>query len=291
MRWLKAALSGAGLGGVALAGAGLAVAGGGSGPRTQAAKATGLHRLRLRRLQRAEDRLAGRLARLALPRARHLHRRRQPRLLERPAHARLDRRGRLDRLEPDPALRRPPGAVRRRPGPREDLPDARLEPGHRRGRRRRRATPPRSASPRAARSTSTWRATRSRTRAARRPCSAFVTRLGRTSCTRSATSPASTAAPPRRSATCRRSPRPPRSPTTSGSRNWNGDESVFGRPVRLRQPSGRTTSGCTSTAAAHHETWGGVTIDIDSNYVDAAVVGAGGTLAGAGAADPRRRAR
>jgi hypothetical protein len=29
---------------------------------------------------------------------------------------------------------------------------------------------------------------------------------------------------------------------------------------------------------SHHESWGGVTLDIDSNYVDAAVVGPGGTL-------------
>jgi hypothetical protein len=59
--------------------------------------------------------------------------------------------------------------------------------------------------------------------------------------------------------------------------NWNGNESVFGDPYvsdalwtnhqRLHQYSG-----------SHHETWGGVTLDIDSNYVDAAVVGVGGTL-------------
>ena len=59
--------------------------------------------------------------------------------------------------------------------------------------------------------------------------------------------------------------------------DWNGNESVFGNPYvsdalwtnhqRIHQYRG-----------AHHETWGGVTIDIDSNYVDAAVVGAGGTL-------------
>ena len=59
--------------------------------------------------------------------------------------------------------------------------------------------------------------------------------------------------------------------------NWNGNESVFGDPYisdslwtshqRLHQYEG-----------SHHETWGGVTLDIDSNYVDAAVVGPGGTL-------------
>jgi hypothetical protein len=59
--------------------------------------------------------------------------------------------------------------------------------------------------------------------------------------------------------------------------NWNGAESVFGDPYisdslwtnhqRLHQFRG-----------SHHETWGGVTLDVDSNYVDAAVVGPGGTL-------------
>jgi hypothetical protein len=59
--------------------------------------------------------------------------------------------------------------------------------------------------------------------------------------------------------------------------DWNGNESVFGNPYvsdalwtnhqRIHQYRG-----------SHHETWGGVTIDIDSSYVDAAVVGPGGTL-------------
>jgi hypothetical protein len=59
--------------------------------------------------------------------------------------------------------------------------------------------------------------------------------------------------------------------------NWNDNESVFGDPYvsdalwtnhqRLHQYTG-----------SHHETWGGVTLDIDSNFVDAAVVGVGGTL-------------
>ena len=50
---------------------------------------------------------------------------------------RLGRRRRRHGLEPDPALRRPSGALRRRPRPCEDLPHARREPGHGRGRRRR----------------------------------------------------------------------------------------------------------------------------------------------------------
>jgi len=54
--------------------------------------------------------------------------------------------------------------------------------------------------------------------------------------------------------------------------DWNGQESVFGSPYvsdslwtnhqRLHQYRG-----------GHRETWGGVTIDVDSSYVDAAVVG------------------
>jgi len=59
--------------------------------------------------------------------------------------------------------------------------------------------------------------------------------------------------------------------------DWNGDESVFGNPYvsdslwtshqRLHQYRG-----------SHRETWGGVTIDVDSSYVDAAVVGSTGTI-------------
>ena len=54
--------------------------------------------------------------------------------------------------------------------------------------------------------------------------------------------------------------------------NWNGNESVFGDPYvsdtlwanhqRIHQYRG-----------GHRETWGGVTIDVDSDYVDGAVVG------------------
>jgi hypothetical protein len=54
--------------------------------------------------------------------------------------------------------------------------------------------------------------------------------------------------------------------------NWNGNASVFGDPYvsdtlwpnhqRIHQYKG-----------GHRETWGGVTIDVDSNYVDAQVVG------------------
>ena len=57
--------------------------------------------------------------------------------------------------------------------------------------------------------------------------------------------------------------------------DWNGDKSVFGDPYvsdalwpnhqRLHQYAG-----------GHHETWNGVTLDVDSDYVDGAVVGTAG---------------
>ena len=62
--------------------------------------------------------------------------------------------------------------------------------------------------------------------------------------------------------------------------DWNGVEGVFGNPYmpdtlwtnhqRLHQYRG-----------GHHETWGGVTMDVDSSYVDGAVVGTTGTRAAA----------
>jgi hypothetical protein len=58
--------------------------------------------------------------------------------------------------------------------------------------------------------------------------------------------------------------------------DWNGEATVFGDPYvsdtlwtnhqRLHQYRG-----------GHHETWNGVTLDVDSNYVDAAVVGSVGS--------------
>ena len=70
--------------------------------------------------------------------------------------------------------------------------------------------------------------------------------------------------------------------------DWNGNESVFGNPYvsdtlwtnhqRLHQYRG-----------AHHETWGGATIDIDSSYVDAAVVGSTRRGADSRRRPPRRR--
>ncbi len=64
----------------------------------------------------------------------------------------------------------------------------------------------------------------------------------------------------------------PSSPDNLWIANWNGTESVFGDPYvsdalwtnhqRIHQYRG-----------GHKETWGGVTINIDNDYVDAAVVG------------------
>ena len=254
----------------------LLVAGGGTAASRAACRGQGdrVHRLCLRRLQRAEASTRS-TAWLASPyRALGIYIGGvEPRLLEPAALRRLDRGGGRDRVEPDPAVRRPAGAVRR-PGAalaKISL-HARLEPGNGRGRRRRRRRERGRPRRREARSTSTWRATRSRTRRAPQAVQAFVSGLGER---------APRARLPRRGLRQRRLDdprpagarrRPPRRPTTSGSRTGTATRaSSATRTSRTR--SGRTTSGSTSTAAAHHETWGGVTIDIDSNYVDAAVVG------------------
>ena len=217
---------------------------------------------------------AERLARVALPGARHLRRRRQPRLLEPPALADLDGRRRRDRMEPDPALRRPAGALRRPLGRRKDLPHARREPGNGRGRRRRRTTRPRSGSRRAARSTSTWRATRSTTRRAARPCrrssSGWVNELHALGDLAGVYGSAGSTIRDLQALAATGS-----SPDDVWIADWNGNESVFGNPYvsdtlwtnhqRIHQYRG-----------AHHETWNGATINIDSSYVDAAVVGSTG---------------
>ena len=80
-----------------------------------------VHRLRLRRVHGAVDRRAQRLARLAVPRARHLHRRRQPRVRGRQPVRDLGLFDARRRLEPAAALRRPAGAVRRTERAAEDL--------------------------------------------------------------------------------------------------------------------------------------------------------------------------
>ena len=79
--------------------------------------------------------------------------------------------------------------------------------------------------------------------------------------------------------------------------DWNNQESVFGSPY-VSDTLWTNHQRIHQFRGGHHETWGNVTIDIDTNYVDAAVVGsverpAADTAAAAGA-EPgavRRRLR
>jgi hypothetical protein len=59
--------------------------------------------------------------------------------------------------------------------------------------------------------------------------------------------------------------------------DWNGNQSVFGDPY-ISDTLWTNHQRLHQYAGGHHETWGGVTLDVDSSYADAAVVGAGGTL-------------
>jgi hypothetical protein len=59
--------------------------------------------------------------------------------------------------------------------------------------------------------------------------------------------------------------------------NWNDNASVFGDPY-VSDSLWTNHQRAHQYRGGHRETWGGVTIDVDSSYVDAAVVGAGGTL-------------
>ena len=183
---------------------------------------------------------------------------------------------RRERLEPDPALRRPAGAVRRpvtgspgsTPASAASQGTAAADDAANRVRRARR-------SPSAARSTSTWRPTRSTTRRAPSRSRASSAR-GRPSSTRSATSPASTAAPPRRCATCSRWRRPAPRPTTIWIGDWNGVESVFGDPyvpdIALDKPP-----AAAPVPGRPRRDLGRGDVEVDSSYVDGAVVGTTGT--------------
>ena len=179
-----------------------------------------LHGLRVRVLQRAVDGRAERVARLAVPRGRDLHRRREPDVRERRAHLRLGRLRARRRLEPDPDLRRARGAVRERLA-RALHGRERAEPGRLRGRRRDRARdgdrPPRRQ-PDLLRP----RVVRAQERGVHAGRASRSSRRGSASSTRAGTSPASTAAPPRPGATCRRSPGRRRARTTSGSPTGTG---------------------------------------------------------------------
>ena len=230
--------------------------------------------------EQCEDgRLAGGIA---VPRRRHLHLRRLPRL-PRPAqpHPHLDQHPAGQRLaaaadHAGPAGRLQPAlpALRQRPGDQHASSTSRA-PTRRRSsrapprRRPRSPRPRRSASCRAARSGTTSRGTTSPTpRAASPRCGSSA--RGPSSCTRSATSPASTPAPARASS---RSTTPgccgrarSRCPTRSGSPGGTA------RPTPRRRTSA-PTAGCPGGRmkqfqGGHDETWGGVTINIDRNYLD-----------------------
>ena len=230
-----------------------------------------LHRLRLRCVHRTVDGCAERVDGFAVPGARHLlggvnracsdgHLNRSVGLLD----TRI-------RLEPAAALRRVAGAMRQRCKAREDLvgPATAANQGtaaaddavslDREVRARRRN----------ARSTSTWRATRRRTPRARRSCRRS-SRRGSTSCARRGSWPASTAALRRRCATSRHSAR--RSPTRRGSRTGTASKSVFGDP-HVSDSVWANHQRVHQYKGGHKETWGGVTINIDSNYVDGPVLG------------------
>ena len=250
-----------------------------------------LHRARLRRLHRPLLALDGRLGGLALPRRRRLHRRHQPRLLAAEPDRELGRGPDRSRLAPDPDLRRPAGADQRL----LQLRQAELQPGDRAGRRRRRSTRSKKRAQwrwgPAARSTSTWSPTaRPRARPPRRSPSS---RPGPKSCTRSATSPASTAAAPRGSRTSPARSAPATScPTTSGSPT--GTASRHRRPGRSRPAPGRPHRRIHQYRGGHNESYGGVTINIDNNYVDGATVGSATLVVGdnpVGYLDLARRAR
>src|SRR5579871_3803479 len=58
--------------------------------------------------------------------------------------------------------------------------------------------------------------------------------------------------------------------------DWNGAQSVFGDPY-VSDAFWTNHQRLHQYAGGHHETWGGVTLDIDSDYVDGAVVGTAGS--------------
>ena len=197
---------------------------------------------------------------------RRLHRRPQPRLLAAEPDRELGQRPDRSRLAPDPDLRRPAGADQRL----QQLRQAQPQPGDRAGRGGGEST--RSPRPAALgdgpRQPDLLRHGVLHARPpAPPPPRSPSSRPGPKSCTRSATSPASTAAAPPGSRTSpARSAPATTCPTTSGSPTGTARRTP---PTPTSPPApGPSTSASTSTAAATTRRYGGVTINIDNNYVD-----------------------
>ena len=256
---------------------------GGVRRRPEPGHARRLHRLRLRPVPDAravqDERLAGVVA---VPGGRHLHLRQEPRL-PRPAQphagvgehaAREGLAAAADHARAAGRLPRPVPALRRRP---DDHPDARARtaatarPASRapprpppRSRRR-----PGSASCRAARSGTTSRASTSTTPpAASRPCGSSAAGPSRSA--GSATSPASTPASGRasRCSTTRGSQRPGvfTLPDRIWLARWDGLANTSSDYILEDgwRPGGRMKQ----YKGGHDERWGGVKINIDSNFLE-----------------------
>ena len=170
------------------------------------------------------------------------------------------------RLEPDPDLRRPAGAVHHRQQARPLHRGERAEPGPRRRRRRDRARDARSACRAGSPIYFDMEAYALKDAACTQAVQAFVTAWVDELHARGYVagvygSAASTARDMQALAGT------PASPDDLWIANWNGNESVFGDPYvsdalwtnhqRIHQYRG-----------GHKETWGGVTINIDSDFVD-----------------------
>ena len=242
-----------------------------------------LHRARLRPVPRPRPALDEPLAHpLAVPGRRHLHLRQLPRL-PRPAepHAAVDRHPAGQGLaaaadHPRPAgvlpAALPAGTTTTRRSTRSAAPTAATSgPATRAPPRppRPSASPRRWASRRAARSGTTSRASTTTSATAASPRWRSC-RRGPTSCTRSGTSPASTPAPApaSRCSTTPASSGPARSrlPDQIWIARWDGNADTSTSYIREDGwvPGGRMKQ----YQGGHDETWGGVRINIDRNYLD-----------------------
>ena len=154
------------------------------------------------------------------------------------------------RPSPAPRVRRGPG-----PGPRRRPPTQRRPRGT-------------WASPGAARCGSTWsRSTSPAPGAATRRWP--TCRRGRGRCAAAGTGRASTPAPPPASGCSSRHAWPPRAGMTSRTRSGSATGTIATTPGRRTWPAtGGRAGGSTSTAGTHPETYGGVTLRVDSNFMD-----------------------